>query len=34
MSPEEELEFMDRAEEDGLRVARLGAEVEEPWRIR
>ena len=33
MSPEEELEFMDRTEANGRRVARLGAEVEEPWRI-
>jgi uncharacterized protein (DUF58 family) len=33
MSPEEELEWMNRAEEDGRRVARLGPEVEEPWRI-
>jgi uncharacterized protein (DUF58 family) len=33
MSPEEEREFIDRTEANGLRVARLGAEVEEPWRI-
>jgi uncharacterized protein (DUF58 family) len=33
MSPEEEVEFMNQTEEDGRRVARLGAEVEEPWRI-
>ena len=33
MSPEEELEFMNRTEANGRRVARLGAEVEEPWRI-
>src|SRR5215211_7230564 len=33
MSPEEELEFMNRTEANGRRVARLGVEVEEPWRI-
>ena len=33
MSPEEEREFMNRTEANGRRVARLGAEVEEPWRI-
>jgi uncharacterized protein (DUF58 family) len=33
MSPEEEQEFISRTEANGRRVARLGAEVEEPWRI-
>ncbi len=33
MSPEEEREFIDRTEANGRRVARLGAVVEEPWRI-
>ncbi len=33
MSPEEELAFMSETELDGRRVARLGAEVREPWRI-
>jgi uncharacterized protein (DUF58 family) len=33
MSPEEEREFIDRTEANGRRVARLGVEVEEPWRI-
>ena len=33
MSPEEEREFIDKTEANGRRVARLGAEVEEPWRI-
>jgi hypothetical protein len=33
MSPEEEREFISRTEANGCRVARLGAEVEEPWRI-
>ncbi len=33
MSPEEEQEFMDRTEANGRTVARLGVEVEEPWRI-
>ena len=33
MSPEEELEFMNHTEANGRRVARLGTEVEEPWRI-
>jgi uncharacterized protein (DUF58 family) len=33
MSPEEEGEFIDKTEANGRRVARLGAEVEEPWRI-
>ncbi|HKZ26446.1 MAG TPA: hypothetical protein VJ086_00950 [Rubrobacteraceae bacterium] len=33
MSPEEEQEFIRRTEANGRRVARLGAEVEEPWRI-
>jgi uncharacterized protein (DUF58 family) len=33
MSPEEEREFISRTEANGRRVARLGAEVEEPWRI-
>jgi uncharacterized protein (DUF58 family) len=33
MSPEEEREFIDKTEANGRRVARLGVEVEEPWRI-
>jgi uncharacterized protein (DUF58 family) len=33
MSPEEEREFIERTEANGRRVARLGIEVEEPWRI-
>jgi uncharacterized protein (DUF58 family) len=33
MSPEEEREFIDKTEANGRRVARLGAEIEEPWRI-
>jgi uncharacterized protein (DUF58 family) len=33
MSPEEEVEFIDKTEANGRRVARLGAEVREPWRI-
>jgi uncharacterized protein (DUF58 family) len=33
MSPEEEREFVDRTEANGRRVARLGTEVQEPWRI-
>jgi len=33
MSPEEEQEFIDKTEANGRIVARLGAEVEEPWRI-
>jgi uncharacterized protein (DUF58 family) len=33
MSPQEEEEFVSKTEANGLRVARLGAEVEEPWRI-
>jgi hypothetical protein len=33
MSPAEEQEFMDEAEARGLKTARLGAEVSEPWRI-
>jgi uncharacterized protein (DUF58 family) len=33
MSPEEEREFIDKTEANGRRVARLGLEVEEPWRI-
>ena len=33
MSPGEEVEFIDTAEANGRRVARLGAEVREPWRI-
>jgi uncharacterized protein (DUF58 family) len=33
MSPEEEREFIERTEANGRRVARLGVEVEEPWRI-
>lgn len=33
MSPEEEREFMERAESGGRRVARLGADVAGPWRI-
>src|SRR5918997_792764 len=33
MSPEEERDFIGRTEANGRRVARLGAEVEEPWRI-
>jgi uncharacterized protein (DUF58 family) len=33
MSPDEEVEFMNRTEANGRRVARLGAEVQEPWRI-
>jgi hypothetical protein len=33
MSPEEERDFIDRTEANGRLVARLGAEVEEPWRI-
>ncbi len=33
MTPEEERVFVDRTEANGRRVARLGAEVEEPWRI-
>ncbi|MDP8946800.1 MAG: DUF58 domain-containing protein [Actinomycetota bacterium] len=34
MSPEEEVEFIDKTEANGRLVARLGAEVREPWRIR
>ena len=34
MSPEEEVRFIDKTEANGRLVARLGAEVEEPWRIR
>jgi hypothetical protein len=33
MSPEEELEFVEKTEANGRLVLRLGAEVEEPWRI-
>jgi uncharacterized protein (DUF58 family) len=33
MTPEEEREFIDKTEANCRRVARLGAEVEEPWRI-
>ena len=33
MSLEEEREFIDKTEANGRRVAWLGAEVEEPWRI-
>jgi hypothetical protein len=33
MPPEEEREFMDMTEANGRRVARLGIEVQEPWRI-
>ena len=33
MSPEEEQEFVEDSESEGRRVARLGAEVAEPWRI-
>jgi uncharacterized protein (DUF58 family) len=33
MSPAEEQEFMEEAEARGLKAARLGAEVSEPWRI-
>lgn len=33
MSPEEEEEFVSKTEANGRRVARLGPEVEEPWRI-
>ncbi len=33
MSPEEEVAFIDSTEANGRRVARLGAEVREPWRI-
>src|SRR5215217_5591987 len=33
MSPEEELEFVEKTEANGRLVSRLGAEVEEPWRI-
>ncbi len=33
MSPEEEREFVSRNESNGRRVARLGAVIEEPWRI-
>ena len=33
MSPEEEVEFMFKTEANGRRAARLGAEVQEPWRI-
>ena len=33
MSPEEERKFVERAEAKGRRVARLGPDVAEPWRI-
>jgi hypothetical protein len=33
MSPEQEREFMKSVEAEGRRIARLGAEVAEPWRI-
>ena len=33
MSPVEEMEFVEKTEANGRLVARLGAEVEEPWRI-
>ena len=33
MSPEEEVAFIDETEASGRLVARLGAEVQEPWRI-
>ena len=33
MSPKEEREFIDKTEANGRRVALLGVEVEEPWRI-
>ena len=33
MSPEEEVEFMDKTEANGRRAVRLGAQVREPWRI-
>ena len=33
MSPEEELKFLEKNETNGRLVARLGAKVEEPWRI-
>ena len=33
MSSQEEEEFVSETEANGLRVARLGPEVEEPWRI-
>jgi uncharacterized protein (DUF58 family) len=33
MSPEEEREFVDKTEANGRRITRLGAEIEEPWRI-
>ena len=33
MSPDEEREFVDNTEANGRLVTRLGAEVEEPWRI-
>jgi uncharacterized protein (DUF58 family) len=33
MSPEQEREFMESVEAGGRKMARLGAEVEEPWRI-
>ena len=33
MSPEEELEFVEKTEANGRLASRLGAEVEEPWRM-
>jgi hypothetical protein len=33
MSLKEELEFVEKTEANGRLVSRLGAEVEEPWRI-
>jgi uncharacterized protein (DUF58 family) len=33
MSPEEELEFVEKVEANGRLAARVGTEVEEPWRI-
>lgn len=33
MTPDEERAFVDRAEAEGRRVARLGPDVREPWRI-
>jgi hypothetical protein len=33
MSPEEELEFVEKVEANGRLAARVGTEIEEPWRI-
>jgi hypothetical protein len=33
MSPEQEMEFVERIQANGRLALRLGSEVDEPWRI-